>query len=232
MNSNINVRKKGSIFYIGAQDKFPDELEHCINREINEGIFVRIKKKNDLCSAQQKEEYSKRLFLIDDSSGIEIREIVSCLIEKFPQANLCMLVNDTHVLESKIRENIQEGLVRSILPMNLRVDLWLGAIRLMLNGGHYIPADAIRYMGPDGTKIRHLQSNQAAGNGNINQRCSKLTKRELEVLHLISEGHQNKNIADKLSISEHTIKLHIHHIISKLGVNNRTEAAAVYLQTS
>ncbi|MEM9634014.1 MAG: LuxR C-terminal-related transcriptional regulator, partial [Pseudomonadota bacterium] len=37
--------------------------------------------------------------------------------------------------------------------------------------------------------------------------------------------------ADRLSLSEHTIKLHIHHIISKLGVSNRTEAAAIYLQS-
>ncbi|MEP2703986.1 MAG: response regulator transcription factor [Roseibium sp.] len=231
MKSGIEVGKKGSIFYIGAQDKFPEELEHCINREINDGSFVRIQKKNDLCFAEKGEEYCKRLFLIDDSFGLEMREIVSCLSGKFPQANLCMLVNDDHVLASKIRENIQDGLVRSILPMNLRVDLWLGAIRLMLNGGHYIPADAIRYMDLDTTKTRHHQHTRVAGNNNINKRCSNLTKREFEVLCLISEGHQNKNIADKLSISEHTIKLHIHHIISKLGVSNRTEAAAIYLQS-
>lgn len=115
--------------------------------------------------------------------------------------------------------------------MNLRIDLWLRAIRLMLDGGHYLPDAARKYMGqhrPSGTVAHAVPTRQ--------HRCAEsrfgtLTKRETEVLCLIAEGYQNKNIADKLSLSEHTIKLHIHHIISKLGVSNRTEAAARYLQT-
>ena len=114
--------------------------------------------------------------------------------------------------------------------MNLRVDLWLGAIRLMLNGGHYLPADAIKYMSSREDSRRPEIALQPARQ-KAPPRVNKLTKRETEVLKLISQGHQNKNIAEKLSLSEHTIKLHIHHIISKLGVSNRTEAAAIYIQT-
>ena len=52
----------------------------------------------------------------------------------------------------------------------------------------------------------------------------KLTPRELEVLALIAEGLPNKKIAQKLEISEHTIKFHVNAIIGKLGVESRTEA--------
>ena len=56
-----------------------------------------------------------------------------------------------------------------------------------------------------------------------------LTPREMEVLKLAAIGLQNKNIAEKLELSEHTVKLHMHHVLSKLGVDNRTGATHWYL---
>ncbi|MCS7070294.1 MAG: response regulator transcription factor [Anaerolinea sp.] len=51
-----------------------------------------------------------------------------------------------------------------------------------------------------------------------------LTPREIEVLRLIAEGLPNKQIAIKLSISEHTVKFHVNAILTKLGAQSRTEA--------
>lgn len=52
-----------------------------------------------------------------------------------------------------------------------------------------------------------------------------LTKRELDVLRLISEGCSNKKISDELTISERTVKNHISHIFRKIDVQDRTQAA-------
>ena len=52
----------------------------------------------------------------------------------------------------------------------------------------------------------------------------QLTPRESEVLQLLADGLGNKDIAVKLSVSEHTIKFHIHSILAKLGAASRTEA--------
>lgn len=52
-----------------------------------------------------------------------------------------------------------------------------------------------------------------------------LTKRELDVLQLISEGCSNKKISDELKISERTVKNHISHIFRKINVEDRTQAA-------
>lgn len=52
-----------------------------------------------------------------------------------------------------------------------------------------------------------------------------LTKRELDVLRLISEGCSNKKISDELTISDRTVKNHISHIFRKIDVEDRTQAA-------
>lgn len=56
-------------------------------------------------------------------------------------------------------------------------------------------------------------------------RINSLTKREYEVLTLIAEGLSNKNIADKLYISEKTVKNHVSSIFKKIHVNDRIQAA-------
>jgi two-component system NarL family response regulator len=59
---------------------------------------------------------------------------------------------------------------------------------------------------------------------------SKLTPRELDVLHLLTAGKSNKEIGSALDVTEGTIKIHVSHILRKLKANARTEAARVALQ--
>jgi DNA-binding NarL/FixJ family response regulator len=57
-----------------------------------------------------------------------------------------------------------------------------------------------------------------------------LTSRELQVLRLIQEGSRNKEIADRLGISETTVNYHIKNLVSKLGANDRTHAVTLGLR--
>ena len=58
----------------------------------------------------------------------------------------------------------------------------------------------------------------------------QLTPRELEVLVWVAQGHPNKEIAERLAISQRTVKFHVSSIMGKLGAANRTEAVALAVQ--
>ena len=57
------------------------------------------------------------------------------------------------------------------------------------------------------------------------QEGGQLTDREREVLELVRQGQPNKSIARRLQISEHTVKVHITHILQRIGASDRTQAA-------
>jgi DNA-binding CsgD family transcriptional regulator len=61
-------------------------------------------------------------------------------------------------------------------------------------------------------------------------RIGGLTKRELEVLRLVAQGRSNREIAQTLFLSEHTVARHLTHIFTKIGVENRSGAAAYALR--
>jgi two-component system, NarL family, nitrate/nitrite response regulator NarL len=54
-----------------------------------------------------------------------------------------------------------------------------------------------------------------------------LTERERQIIHLVSTGQSNKEIARHLSLTEGTVKVHLHHIFQKLAINNRTALAVL-----
>lgn len=56
-----------------------------------------------------------------------------------------------------------------------------------------------------------------------------LTKRELEILEILSQGKSNKELADSLGVSENTVEQHLKNIYEKLKVQNRTEAATFFI---
>lgn len=118
-------------------------------------------------------------------------------------------------------------IVRSILPMDLRLDIWLSIIRLMLCGGEYFPPETTIRTGTN--SFAHDTPSQAAAapvSHALHPNLTELTVRETQILAMAARGLQNKLIAAEFRLSEHTVKVHLHNIIRKLGVHNRTEAAA------
>lgn len=82
-----------------------------------------------------------------------------------------------------------------------------------------IEADGILVAGP----VRHDA-------GDDDWIAQPLTRREIDVLQLLTEGLSNKSIAERLGISDQTVKFHVASISSKLGASNRTDAVRLGLR--
>ena len=94
-------------------------------------------------------------------------------------------------------------------------DELLGAIRLIVAGGIYLPA-AVR----DG---QHAPANHGSRPSDI-ALLTSLSKRQREVLTLLLQGKPNKTISTQMDISQNTVKAHLTAIFRVLGARNRTEA--------
>jgi DNA-binding NarL/FixJ family response regulator len=81
--------------------------------------------------------------------------------------------------------------------------------------------------------IRHVHAGKKRIPNEIAARLAEhysdesLTDREIEVLAQIASGNRNRDIADKLFITEETVKVHVHRIMQKLGASDRTQAVAI-----
>jgi DNA-binding NarL/FixJ family response regulator len=71
----------------------------------------------------------------------------------------------------------------------------------------------------------HQAGSGGSGQYRGTEQMESLTPREVEVLRLLSQGQTNPQIAQNLLVSRGTVKIHVQHIISKLGVSDRTQAA-------
>jgi two-component system, NarL family, nitrate/nitrite response regulator NarL len=72
----------------------------------------------------------------------------------------------------------------------------------------------------------------AHANGKSNRERAQLSQREREIIVLIAQGYKNKEIAEKMFITEQTVKNHLHNVFDKLGVSDRLELALYAIHNS
>ncbi len=173
-----------------------------------------------------------KLIMIDQAFFELAKGSIEQLRRYHPGAVLALMADGQPDRDHALARFTEEHDVAGVLPTDVNLDLWLSIIRILLKGGVYFPPTF--YGRLQGTHenlhamragSRHFASN---GQEQRSRAMHGLTERELEILALVSRGHQNKSIAFELQLSEHTVKVHLHNIIKKLRVNNRTEAAAKY----
>ena len=125
------------------------------------------------------------------------------------------------------RANLERALeagAQGFLPKTAPPSVMLNALRLVMLGEIYVPPSLFSSQaGPREMASANLDSTRSAMEARAN--IEMLTQRQLGVLALIGQGMSNRDIADRLNISEGTVKVHVGAILKTLGVNNRTQAA-------
>jgi two-component system, NarL family, response regulator DevR len=144
-------------------------------------------------------------------SGIE-----ACREIKSAYPNVFILMITSYADEEAVLASIMAGASGYLLKNVSRVEL-LKAIRSVAGGQSLLDPDAAQ-------RARTRMTTLASGTEHLPG--EELTEREREVLALVARGYTNKQIADTLSITEKTARNHVSHILEKLGLSRRSEAAA------
>ena len=183
---------------------------------LHEGVATVIKNQPDMLlvgeatngqqTIQRYREHMPDVTLMDlrlpDMSGIDA---MISIREEFPEARMIILT--TFAGDVEIQRALTAGargyVLKSMPPKEL-VDV----IRQVHAGKKRIPAEIAAHL------AEHY-SDEA------------LTGREIEVLQQVAAGNRNRDIADKLFIAEETVKVHLKHIMEKLGASDRTQAVAI-----
>ena len=193
---------------------------------------------SDLRHACIRFDVEAQLILVEHRLIGEFATISAEIRRWHPTAHLAIMVDGDPYAVGKHLASVDMDTVCGVVPLNVNLDLLLSTLSILLKGGECFPASLLRAARP--APIRQPVVQDADGNSalaapfedasDLRAAMPDLTEREIEVLASVARGCRNKMIAADLSLSQHTVKLHIHNIITKLGVHNRTEAAVVYLE--
>lgn len=137
-----------------------------------------------------------------DISGIDA---MSAIVAEFPDARIVMLT--TFEGDVEIHRSLAAG-ARGYLLKNTPPKELVDAVRQVHGGRKRIPQDVAAQL------AEHIAD-------------EALTEREIQVLQQVSGGNRNREIAEHLAISEETVKVHVKHIMEKLGASDRTAAVAI-----
>ena len=125
----------------------------------------------------------------------------------------------------------QEGLRSIVLslhhePRHIDAALAAGAVAYVIKTAHPDDlASAIRQAFDHSIYLSNSSVMTRSGREPVEEEGPGLTRRELEILRLVAEGHSNAQLARMLWVTEQTVKFHLSNVYRKLGVSNRTEAS-------
>ena len=139
---------------------------------------------------------------LPDMSGIAA---IAAIRAEHADARVIMLT--TFEGDVEIQRALAAG-ARAYLLKSAPLDELVGAIRKVHSGRKHLPPDVAENL------AEHFD-----GDG--------LSEREIQVLRRMAEGDRNRDIGEMLSISEETVKVHVRHIMDKLGAKDRTQAVSI-----
>jgi DNA-binding NarL/FixJ family response regulator len=137
--------------------------------------------------------------------GMSGEEAIRAIAGEFPGARIIVLTNYSG--DAQVIRAMKLGASAYLLKNMLRTDL-LNTIRQLHEGKRYFPSEVA------GIIAAHMMDDA-------------LTCREIEVLRLVAQGFSNKEIANRIHVSEETTKSHVSNILSKLGARDRTQAVVI-----
>ena len=184
-------------------------------RMVEAGDFSRV-----LRAAEEHQDLD--LILIDiHMPGMEGWAGVKILRKRLPDTPVAVMSRTAD--QRHVRESIKCG-AAGYIPKTLSSKALIAALNLILSGGVYVPPESLY------TDNRSLRADRMrAADDSL---APELTRRQTDVLGLLTEGLSNKEIGLRLALSEGTVKLHVTALLKKFQVNNRTQVVIKAIRLS
>jgi DNA-binding NarL/FixJ family response regulator len=197
------------------------------NRLLRDGILAILKPHKDIIilasSGESKNTVAKikklkpNVILLDlglrSQNSLHVVEIVK---KDFPKAKI--IIMDLAPIQADILQYVKAGANGFILK-DASLNDFLITIRTVAKGSSVLPPLVVDSL------FSQIVENAVRDSKSKIKDAVKMTKREKEVIALLSEGMSNKEIGQKMHISTYTIKSHIHNIMEKLALHTRLEIA-------
>ena len=141
--------------------------------------------------------------------------------EEYPDIKIIMLTSINE--KQSVLDSFHSG-ANAYCMKDIKSEELINIIKAVMTGAVWIDPNIARYV------LDILQTTGIQEENKTPSNLFNLTAREREILKLIAEGRSNKDIAEKLVLSLHTVKNHVKNIIQKLAVDDRTQAAILALK--
>lgn len=158
---------------------------------------------------------------LPDMSGIEAAKKI---IETHSNAKIIMLTS--HLSEQEVMDSLHAGACAYVMK-DINIEILKMIIRTVKEGAMWLDPQAVPILREKNCGVIPPRQMSRAM---FKEQHANLTQREYEVLKLVVDGKSNNEIAQELTISEHTAKAHVCNIIQKLVVDDRTQAAVKALK--
>jgi DNA-binding NarL/FixJ family response regulator len=198
------------------------------NRLLRDGIAAMLKQQSDMHVVatvgngeniiQMLGDLNPNILLLD--LGLRSQnslQIVKLIKNQSPETKV--IVMDLVPLQADVFEFVQAGVSGFILK-DANIEEFFGTIRSVYQGAQVLPPHLTGSLFSQIVENAIKESKPSEIIESI-----RMTKRERQVIELISDGCSNKEIAQKLNLSTYTVKSHVHNILEKLALNTRVQIA-------
>ncbi|WP_453993422.1 response regulator [Bacillus nitroreducens] len=158
-------------------------------------------------------------------------EATKQLIDTYPDTKVIIL--SIHDDENYVTHALKTGATGYLLK-EMDADSLVEAVKVVAEGGSYLHPRVTHNLVKEYRRLAVASggsvSSQSFADMEVRRPLHLLTRRECEVLQLLTDGRSNRGIGDDLFISEKTVKNHVSNILQKMNVNDRTQAVVVAIK--
>jgi DNA-binding NarL/FixJ family response regulator len=235
VGTDTATQRTPKIVFIGSCMVFSDRLLRLVEAEFQDLQVLRLHGPEDLALIDDPSSGPIELVVVEETQSEALEAARSGTQNVARDARWVLAYRQPEearrLVQAGRNDARNDGRQIGFLPMKASIDAWLAALRLLSMGEDFLPGELVGMVGAPNPapEIPASTAADAHAVGSRPLRLDRLTGREVEILDLLARGRRNKAIARELGLSEHTVKLHVHHIFGKLGVRNRTSATHWYL---